>query len=45
MGREYQGVLRTTFLIDEKGKIVKVFEKVRPAEHSTEVLSALGVPA
>lgn len=43
MGREYEGVLRTTFLIDENGNIVKVFEKVRPAEHSTEVLSALGV--
>jgi peroxiredoxin Q/BCP len=43
MGREYDGVLRTTFLIDEAGKIVKVFEKVRPAEHSMEVLSALGV--
>ena len=42
MGREYQGVLRTTFLIDENGKIVKVFENVRPAEHSTEVLSTLG---
>lgn len=42
MGREYQGVLRTTFLIDENGIIVKVFENVRPAEHSTEVLSALG---
>ena len=41
MGREYQGVLRTTYLIDETGKIVKVYEKVRPAEHSTEVLSAL----
>ncbi|HSK88783.1 MAG TPA: thioredoxin-dependent thiol peroxidase [Anaerolineales bacterium] len=41
MGREYQGVLRTTFLIDKNGKIVKVFENVRPAEHSTEVLSAL----
>lgn len=45
MGREYEGVLRTTFLIDENGKIVKVFEKVRPAEHSAEVLSALGVPS
>ncbi len=45
MGREYEGVLRTTFLIDENGKIVKVFEKVRPAEHSMEVLSALGVPS
>jgi len=42
MGREYQGVLRTTFLIDENGNIVNVFENVRPAEHSTEVLSALG---
>lgn len=41
MGREYQGVLRTTFLINENGKIVKVFEDVRPAEHSTEVLSAV----
>ncbi len=45
MGREYEGVLRTTFLIDENGKIVQVFEKVRPAEHSMEVLSALGVPS
>jgi thioredoxin-dependent peroxiredoxin len=43
VGREYQGVLRTTFLIDESGKIVKVFENVRPAEHSEEVLLALGV--
>jgi peroxiredoxin len=43
MGREYEGVLRTTFLIDENGMILKVFEQVRPAEHSEEVLSALGV--
>lgn len=43
MGRDYEGVLRTTFLIDGNGNIVKVFEKVRPAEHSVEVLSALGV--
>jgi len=43
-GKEYEGVLRTTFLIDESGQIAKVFEQVRPAEHSTEVLSALGVP-
>jgi len=45
VGKEYEGVLRTTFLIDGNGNIVKVFEKVRPAEHSTEVLSALGVSA
>ena len=43
MGKAYEGVLRTTYLIDGNGTIVKVFEDVRPAEHSTEVLSALGV--
>ena len=43
LGKEYEGVLRTTFLIDTAGNIVKVFEKVRPSEHSSEVLSALGV--
>jgi peroxiredoxin Q/BCP len=43
MGREYEGILRTTFLIDGNGDIIKVFEKVRPAEHSAEVLSAFGV--
>lgn len=41
MGREYMGVLRTTFLIDPEGKIAKVFENVRPADHSAEVLAAL----
>ena len=42
MGKSYEGVLRTTFLINAEGTIVKVFEDVRPAEHSAEVLSALG---
>ena len=42
MGKEYEGILRTTFLIDGNGIVVKVFENVRPAEHSSEVLSALG---
>jgi peroxiredoxin Q/BCP len=42
MGKSYEGVLRTTFLIDENGNIMKVFENVRPAEHSAEILSALG---
>ena len=41
MGREYDGVFRTTFLIDAHGKLVKVFEAVKPAEHSKEVLAAL----
>src|SRR3990172_11998891 len=40
MGRTYMGVNRTTFLIDEKGKIKKVFEKVKPEEHAREVLGA-----
>ncbi len=40
MGRTYMGVIRSTFLIDEKGKIKKVFEKVKPDEHAREVLDA-----
>lgn len=43
MGREYMGVLRTTFLIDAEGRISRVYENVRPAEHSTEVLAELSV--
>jgi thioredoxin-dependent peroxiredoxin len=41
MGREYDGVLRTTFLIDTDGSIKKVFENVKPEEHSQEVLAAI----
>ncbi|HZN05772.1 MAG TPA: thioredoxin-dependent thiol peroxidase [Pyrinomonadaceae bacterium] len=40
MGRKYMGVHRTTFLIDEKGKIKKIFEKVKPEDHASEVLEA-----
>jgi peroxiredoxin Q/BCP len=40
MGRSYMGVNRMTFLIDEKGKIKKVFEKVKPEDHASEVLEA-----
>ena len=40
MGREYMGVNRTTFLIDDKGKIIKVFEKVKAAGHAQEVIEA-----
>lgn len=40
-GREYMGVNRTTFLIGPDGKIVEVFEKVKPAQHSEEILQAL----
>jgi peroxiredoxin Q/BCP len=41
MGKEYEGVLRTTFLIDTNGRVARVFENVKPAEHSVEVLAAL----
>ena len=41
MGREYYGVFRTTYLIDEAGKIVHVFENVKPAGHSSEILAEL----
>jgi len=37
-GRKYQGILRSTFVIDGKGRIVKVFEKVKPKGHAAEVL-------
>jgi len=41
MGREYDGVYRTTFLIGADGEIVKVFESVKPEGHSQEILAAL----
>jgi peroxiredoxin Q/BCP len=41
MGRAYEGVLRTTYLIDPDGKILKEFKDVRPADHSAEVLDVL----
>ena len=41
-GREYEGILRIAYLIDEKGKIEKVYEKVSPKTHATEVLNDLG---
>lgn len=41
-GKKYMGTLRKTFLIDGDGKIVKIFEKVKVAEHADEVLAAFG---
>lgn len=38
MGKEYDGVFRTTFLIDAKGMIKRVYKNVKPAEHSSQVL-------
>jgi peroxiredoxin Q/BCP len=41
MGREYMGILRTTFLIDPEGKIAKIYESVKPETHAEEVLADL----
>lgn len=41
MGREYEGILRTSFLIDPEGKIAKVYENVKPEKHAEEVLADL----
>jgi peroxiredoxin Q/BCP len=40
-GRKYMGVVRTTFIIDEKGKIEKIFEKVKVERHVDEILASL----
>jgi peroxiredoxin Q/BCP len=40
-GRKYWGNERTTFIIDEGGRVAKVFPKVKPSEHAEQVLKAL----
>jgi peroxiredoxin Q/BCP len=40
-GREYLGILRTTFIIDEKGMISKIFLKPKNKAHAEEILAAL----
>ncbi|MGN6201610.1 MAG: thioredoxin-dependent thiol peroxidase [Solirubrobacterales bacterium] len=40
-GKKYMGVARATFIIDQKGKIVRVFPKVQPKKHDDLVLKAL----
>lgn len=39
MGREYMGTNRVSFLIDPKGRIAKIYDPVKPAEHVAEVLT------
>lgn len=41
MGRKYMGTARITYLVDEQGKILKVFPKVKPEEHAKEILDML----
>jgi peroxiredoxin Q/BCP len=43
MGNEYWGILRTTFLINEKGKIEHVIEKVESTDHATQIINTWGL--
>jgi thioredoxin-dependent peroxiredoxin len=45
MGKSYEGILRTTFLIGADGNILRVFEHVKPDGHSKQVLEALSQTA
>ena len=40
-GRKYLGIERSTFLIDEKGKLIKEWRKVKVTGHASEVLKAI----
>lgn len=40
-GRKYMGIQRDSFLIDEKGKIIRHYEKVKPADHVDQVIADL----
>lgn len=40
-GKEYMGVLRKTFIIDEDGVIIKIFEKVNTKDHTNQILNEL----
>ena len=41
MGREFMGIIRSTYLIDKKGKILKVWTNVKVKDHANEVLKTL----
>lgn len=41
-GKKYMGAERSTFVIDAKGRIAKIFRKVKPAEHAALLQEALG---
>lgn len=40
-GKTYEGILRSTFVIDQDGTVIKAFPDVSPAEHAAEVLQVL----
>lgn len=40
-GKDFEGILRTTFVIDEKGVILKILEKVNTKDHAAQILEAM----
>ena len=40
-GRKYWGIARITYIIDEKGKVAKAYEKVKVSSHSQDVIEAI----
>lgn len=42
MGKEYMGLIRTTFIIDKQGRIAHIMDKVRTKSHHEDVLAILG---
>ena len=38
MGKEYEGIIRTTFIIDEKGKVERIIDKVKTKDHSNQII-------
>ncbi|MDG2311639.1 MAG: peroxiredoxin, partial [Flavobacteriales bacterium] len=43
MGKVFDGTHRTTFLIDEKGKIIEIISKPKCKDHAAEVLAGFGL--
>jgi peroxiredoxin Q/BCP len=42
-GREYEGLIRSTFVIDEEGKIVEIFKKVKTKTHTEQIIKKLNI--
>jgi len=40
-GKSYEGILRSTFILDESNKVIKAFPQVKPDEHAKEILEYL----
>ena len=43
MGKTFDGIHRTTFIIDENGTIIKIIPKVKTKEHAQQILTELGI--